>query len=121
MTGLHTGGVRFSLDLCQATPPLEPMWEEAVEVSCTIDAQEAVVCTLDGGVCDISLSPGTYRARYSACQMDEGSEKDTYIEGEAVDFYHLALWPATLAPDVIVKQTSKSAAYWHEYAKSLQD
>ena len=120
ITGLHTGGVHFSLELCKVAPLPDPLWEEVVEVSCTIDAEEVTLSTLDEHVCEIPLPPGTYRARYCARKMDEGHQLDTYVEGEAVDFYHLALWPAEPAPDVMVKQTSQSAKYWHGTPKRIE-
>ncbi len=52
--------------------------------------------------------------------MDRGKDVDTILEEEEpVDYYHLDFWPADLRPDVVLKQTSEIAAYWHEYAKSL--
>lgn len=68
-------------------------------------------------MCDIPLSPGTYRVRYCARNMSCGNEVDTYVEGEPVDFYSLAFWSAAPAPDIVVKQTSEVAAYWHNAQK----
>jgi hypothetical protein len=47
-----------------------------------------------------------------------GKELDTTEEGEAApDRYLLQLWPAPEAPDVLVRQTSAIAAYWHSVAR----
>lgn len=46
--------------------------------------------------------------------MDFGREIDTLGEVEPVDSYALMFWTADSAPDVILKQTSKTAAYWHK-------
>jgi hypothetical protein len=121
ITGLHTGRVHLSVDVLDAPPPLDHTWEEVVEVSFMMNGKGASLYDWNGEcVCKIPLLPGTYRVRYCARDMDRGKEVDTIIEEEdPVDFYHLAFWPADLLPDVILKQTSETASYWHEYAKSL--
>jgi hypothetical protein len=121
ITGLHTGHVHLSVDVLDNPPPLDRAWEEVVEVPFVINGEGASLYDWNGEcVCKISLSPGTYRVRYSACGMDRGKEVDTILEEEKpVDFYHLAFWSANLLPDAVLKQTSEIAAYWHEYARSL--
>jgi hypothetical protein len=121
ITGLHTGDVGFTLDVLDAPPPIDRTWEEIVEVPFTAGTGKIALFTWYGdSICGVPLSPGTYRVRYCARNMWLGVEVDTYIEGEPVDFYSLAFWPATLAPDIVVKQTSEVAAYWHNYAKSIK-
>jgi hypothetical protein len=121
ITGLHTGHVQLSIDVLDAPPPLDPLWEEVVDVPFMIDVEGVFLYDWNGEcVCEIPLSPGPYRVRYCARDMDRGNDIDTILkEEESVDFYHLAFWPADLAPDVILKQTSKTAIYWHQYPTSL--
>jgi hypothetical protein len=121
ITGLHTGHVHLSIDVLDNPPPLDQAWEEVVEVPFLINGEGASLYDWNGEcVCKISLSPETYRVRYSAFGMDRGKEVDTILEEEEpVDFYYLAFWSANLLPDAVLKQTSEIAAYWHEYARSL--
>jgi hypothetical protein len=121
ITGLHTGHVHLSVDVLDAPPPLDQTWEEVVEVPFMINGEGASLNDWNGKcVCEIPLSPGTYRVRYCARDMDRGREVDTILQNEEpIDFYNLAFWSADLLPDVVLKQTSEIAAYWHEYAKSL--
>ena len=42
------------------------------------------------------------------------------IEGEAApDRYLLQLWPSPRRADIVVRQTSEAAAYWHSEARNL--
>lgn len=36
---------------------------------------------------------------------------------QEIDRYLLQLWPAPMAPDAILRQTSEHAAYWHRVAE----
>lgn len=121
ITGLHTGHVQLSVEVLDDDPPFDQTWEEIVEVPFMANGERVALYDWDGEcVCEILLSPGTYRVRYGAHGMDRGKEVDTFLEEEeAVDSYHLAFWSADLLPDVVLKQTSETAAYWHEYTKSL--
>jgi hypothetical protein len=56
-------------------------------------------------LCEIPLGEETYRVRYAARGMDARYD-DTEMEA-------LWFWPSPHAPDAVVKQTSKSGAYWH--------
>jgi hypothetical protein len=122
ITGLHTGHVQLSIDILYSPPPLDRTWEEIVEVPFIINGEGVSLYDWNRElVCQIPLSPGTYRARYCASGMDRGSEEDTIIaEEQPVDFYHLDFWSADLLPDVVLKQTSETATYWHEYVTSLK-
>jgi hypothetical protein len=52
--------------------------------------------------------------------MDEGHADDTILEDEeSVDSYRLWFWPASPAPDRILKQTSETTRYWHDWVRSL--
>jgi hypothetical protein len=57
--------------------------------------------------CEIPLGDETYRVRYTARGMDAGHA------GTETDVYGLWFWPAPAAPDTVIRQTSKSADYWH--------
>jgi hypothetical protein len=115
-TGLHTGDVGFRLVIADGPTPLEPEWEDVVEASFAPRGECAVVQWAgEGVVCHFNLVPGPYRVRYSARQMDAGNDVDVVGSDEpVVDQYELVFWPAGPAPEQIVRQTSKSAAYWHD-------
>jgi hypothetical protein len=53
--------------------------------------------------------------------MDDGSKLDTRMEGEQeADRYLLLFWPAPPELDAVIKQTSGTAAYWHEFASQQE-
>ena len=120
-TGLHTGGVNFVLDVLDAEPPIDHSWEEIVEASFSVGTPGISLVEWAGQASyAIPISPGTYRVRYCAVNMQRGRETDNIREGMApVDSYSLAMWPSEASPDVVIKQTSEVAAYWHQYASSL--
>jgi len=122
-TGLHTGDVYLSVDVLNNPPSLDQSWEEIIEVPFVMNSEEVTLFDWYGQcVCEIPLSPGTYRVRYCARGMEQGHEIDTILEDEEpVDFYNLAFWPAELTPDTVLKQTSEIAAYWHNERKSWSD
>ena len=121
ITGLHTGYVGFTLDVLDTPPSLDDVWEEIVEVSFKPKLRKIIMFNWDGEkVCDIPLLPKTYRVRYCARNMELGSEVDSIVEEEPVDFYALMFWQGDLAPDVVVKQTSPVAAGWHNWARTLK-
>src|SRR5579871_4442280 len=53
--------------------------------------------------------------------MDAGRRKDTVVSGrdEPVDEYSLSFWFAPGAPDRLIKQTSETAAHWHQWVDQL--
>ena len=51
---------------------------------------------------------GVYRAR----------SRDTRVDGPRLERYLLQFWPAAPGPDQVLKQTSETAAYWHEFART---
>jgi hypothetical protein len=120
LTGLHTGPVSFTLELLDAPPALDDSWEDIVEVS-FLPTTPSVALTEWGGEhrCSIPLAPITYRVRYCARNMDRGKEVDTLVDEDPVDAYALFFWPADSAPDAMIRQTSGSAAYWHNWVTSL--
>jgi hypothetical protein len=122
ITGLHTGRVNFTVEFCDDQPPLDPVWEDVVEVSFT--AIETPVLEEWGAQASypLDLAPKTYRARYAGRGMDAAHAVDSVAEGEQpVDTYQLSFWPAAKAvPDCVIRQSSQTAAYWNRWASSLQ-
>jgi hypothetical protein len=123
ITGLHTGHVGFAVDVLNSPPALNNTWDEIVEVSFIVGDEPVVVEDWDGEtVTSIPLSSGSYRVRYCARNMDQAHEVDTILDNEeAADFYSLAFWPQAVSEDCVIKQTSEQAAYWHNFAKSLEN
>ncbi len=119
-TGLHHGEVGFTIDILDGPPPLDDTWEEIVEASYWNESGDLVLADFYGYIRhQFSLEPDKeYRLRFCGRGFEKGAELDTNVGPEPVDFYSLAFWPAPLAPDTIVKQTSAGAAYWHEAAQS---
>ena len=121
LTGLHTGEIKFTLDVLDNAPSLDRIWEEIVEVSFTPTSEKLIIRQWNGEcICKIPFSQQNYRVRYCACNMDRGHELDTYVEGNPVDLYYLAFWPAKPTSDVILKQTSEVASYWHNWVTTLK-
>ncbi|GAB2586106.1 hypothetical protein [Kribbella endophytica] len=116
ITGLHSGEVGLRVERLDAEPALDDTWEEIVEVSFEPVGPELVLHGLDAGMyVSTELPVVSYRARYCAADMDKGKEVDVVSADEpVVDRYLLQLWPAEPAPDVIRKQTSATASYWHQ-------
>jgi hypothetical protein len=137
ITGKHIGHVGFTVDILDAAPPIDEAWEEIVEVSFTVVDEDEELEYDDFEIMErgiklaewsiarsypIPLPPGSYRVRYCARGMQLGHDRRTLLQGKRpVDFYSLSFWPADAAPDCIVKQTSKIAAYWHECAQRLRN
>jgi hypothetical protein len=119
LTGLHTGLVGFAVELHDSAPPVDEIWEEVVEVSFHPAGPAMLACWSGEDYWDLDLAEIDYRVRYCATGMDEGRAADTLVEDEQViDRYLLQFWPASPRPDRIIKQTSETAAYWHDYARS---
>ncbi|SNS99662.1 hypothetical protein [Rhodococcoides kyotonense] len=113
LTGLHTGSVGLTVEVRTTEPTADDSWEDVVEVSFSVgEASNYSIVEWEGDVVGepIELAAGDYRARYSAHGMDAGRGLDT---GDGPDKYLLQIWPAAIAPDRVVKQTSESAEYWH--------
>ncbi|MFH9060467.1 hypothetical protein ACH4GM_04465 [Streptomyces coeruleorubidus] len=120
-TGLHTGDVGFTVEVHEQAPPLDPAWEDVVEVSFRpVSADSALVEWGGGASWQLGLEETDYRVRYCATGMDRASERDIRLDGEPpLDCYLLQFWPAPPEPDRVLKQTSQAAAYWHRYAREL--
>ena len=120
ITGLHTGDVGFTVEVHDGMPPVEDSAEDVVEASYRPIGDAALVTWASmGGWWELELEPGVdYRVRYSGWGMDAGHHAGPPMDDEPlVDRYLLQFWPARPAPDRVVKETSKSAAYWHKFAR----
>ncbi|MFJ3235961.1 hypothetical protein [Streptomyces sp. NPDC086787] len=121
VTGLHTGDVGFVVEVHDEDPPLDPVWEDVVEVSFRpVSERTSLVQWAAEAAWDLDLPRTDYRVRYCAQGMDEGQKLDTRVSGEPqADSYLLQFWPAPPRADRVIRQTSQSAAYWHSYAREL--
>ncbi|HJP80529.1 MAG TPA: hypothetical protein VJ914_40030 [Pseudonocardiaceae bacterium] len=120
-TGLHTGNVKLTIELLDAPPPVGEEWEEVVEVSFRPESDQVALLQWAGErAWPLALEPIDYRVRYCASGMDQANDQDTrFDEDPQPDRYLLQLWPAPDGPDEVLRQTSASAAYWHEHARKL--
>lgn len=117
-TGLHTGHVGFTVEVHDQPPPLDPAWEEVVEVSFHPDsARSALMEWAGSAMWELGLDEVDYRVRYCAHGMDQAREKDTRTDGPQLDRYLLQFWPAPTGPDRVLKQTASIAQYWHDFAR----
>ncbi|MFF4257353.1 hypothetical protein ACFY1L_39835 [Streptomyces sp. NPDC001663] len=119
-TGLHTGDVGLTVEVHDTAPPLDDEWEEVVEVSFRPNSSSTVLLPWgDGPLCDVGLARTDYRVRYCGRGMDHTPDDEIAVleGGEPFDHYLLQFWPAPPGADRIVRQTSESAAYWHEAAR----
>jgi hypothetical protein len=120
-TGLHTGHTRVTVEVLDAPPKISDEWEDVVEVSFRpATARVALVQWAGEANWPLPLIPIDYRVRYSATGMDRGRGQDTLLDGEPlVDRYLMQFWPAPLAPDAVIRETSRCAAYWNAHARTL--
>jgi hypothetical protein len=119
ITGLHTGEVGFTAEVHSSEPP-DSGAEDVVEVSFRAEGRTVLVTWGGSESWDLELAPGDYRVRYSGTAMDAGRDRDTRPGGEPpLDSYLLQFWPAPPAPDVVVRESSAIAAYWHGFARDL--
>ncbi|WP_327075279.1 hypothetical protein OG196_42380 [Kitasatospora purpeofusca] len=121
-TGLHTGSVGFTVEVHDQAPPLDPAWEDVVEVSFRPASHRSTLVQWAGEAAwDLDLEERDHRVRYCAHGMDEGRRRDTRLSAEPqLDRYLLQFWPAPPGPDRVLRQTSRAAAHWHGYARELQ-
>ncbi len=123
-TGLHTGAVGFTVEVHHQQPPLDPAWEDVVEVSFHPVSEHSFLTQWAGEASwELDLQEGTdYRVRYCAQGMDQAREQDVRLDDEPLlDRYLLQFWPAPPEPDRIVRQSSQVAAYDHDYARRQPD
>ncbi|MFC9999541.1 hypothetical protein [Nocardia sp. NPDC127526] len=76
-TGLHTGKVGFTVEVHDQAPPLDPEWEDVVEVSFyPVSDQSFLVQWAGEAHWELDLVEGIdYRVRYCAQGMDQAREK----------------------------------------------
>ncbi|MFJ7906697.1 hypothetical protein [Kitasatospora sp. NPDC096204] len=120
-TGLHTGAVGFTVEVHEQAPPLDEAWEDVVEVSFRPATDSSLLVEWGGGDArELGLAQCDHRVRYCARGLDEGHRLDTRTSGEpGAERYLLQFWPAPPEPDRVLRQTSRKAAYWHDYAREL--
>ncbi|MFD4656939.1 hypothetical protein ACFWP2_15085 [Kitasatospora sp. NPDC058444] len=120
-TGLHTGSVGFTVEVHEQAPPVDQDWEDVVEISFRPATDRSLLVEWAGGtVRELDLAETDYRVRYCARGIDEGHRRDTGTPDEPqADRYLLQFWPAPPAPDRVLRQSSRTAAYWHDYARRL--
>jgi hypothetical protein len=107
INGRADGDISITVEVGDQEPLLDDSWEDCVEASFSPAAPVVMLLDWDlAALCEIPLGEGTYRVRYAARGMD-ASYDDPEAEG-------LWFWPAPHAPDAVIKQTSKSADYWHQ-------
>jgi hypothetical protein len=113
--GLHTGNVRIAVELHDYAPPIDPSWDEIVEAPCNFTALPVCLNSWDGGGIALPLDDGgEYRARFCAKSFGKTDSQRPH-GGETDECYRLFLWPEARRPDVVIKQTSEAAAYWHSH------
>lgn len=118
ITGLHTGEVGFTVEVHERMPSVEYSAEDVVEASYRPIGDAALVSWGGSGSWPLELRPGVdYRVRYSAWGMDAGHQGGPPMDAPPVDRYLLQFWPARPAPDRVVKETSRQAAYHHKFAR----
>lgn len=120
-TGLHSGRVGFTVEIHDEPPALDPVWEDVVEVSFRpVSGRTHLEQWAGTASWPLDLAMTDHRVRYCARGMDAGRDLDTRSdEDPQVDSYLLQFWPAPPAPDRVIRQTSRSAARDHEYARRL--
>lgn len=111
----RSGGSAIRIELLpSAPPPPAAEWEDVVEVSATVPADNhprwLTWSDMDYG--DLGALPaGPYRIRTSALGRDQAVD-DEFAE-RCLDCYLIQLWPAPLEPDRIVRIGSENAASYH--------
>ncbi|MFJ2627374.1 hypothetical protein ACIO6T_29175 [Streptomyces sp. NPDC087532] len=118
-TGLHTGDVGFTVEVHDRVPPLDPAWEDVVEVSFRpLSVDSALTEWAGEDAWELDLEMTDYRVRYCAQGMDRAFQQDTRLDEEPqVDRYLLQFWPALPEADRVLRQSAEIAAYWHDHAR----
>ncbi|MEU8550558.1 hypothetical protein AB0C81_26855 [Streptomyces roseoverticillatus] len=119
-TGMHTGSVPLAVELHEKEPPLDSDgWEDIVEASFRTAADDTSLISWGGGSTDLGLPSGSYRVRYHCRGMDEAGDSVRRVGEPVLDEYLLQFWPAPPERDRVVKETTRSATYWHRWASEL--
>jgi hypothetical protein len=112
-TGTHTGDVVIRVELHDSEPAYDERWEDVVEASWTATGDRVALAGLmSAPAVEFDLPVGDYRIRYAGRDMDHERDEDL-----PTDTYLLQLWPAPIAPDVVLRETSGAAAYWHAHVR----
>jgi hypothetical protein len=112
----HSADIPVRVELHDKRPPIDPRWEEVVEVSFTPASDEVYLEGWEGPGYPLDLPVQSYRVRYHLDQMDED---DLQEQKPAWHPHVLQFWPAPPARDKVLRVTSRSAAYWHAHARKL--
>jgi hypothetical protein len=117
LTGIDTGHLPVSIVVNSREPVLElEPWDEVVEVSIMISNGTLVVCSPVGEYLDeVDLGadaddPSAYRLRVHARGRDKGREAfsvDADKGDTMVEYHHIVLWPAPIAPETRLKLTDQ--------------
>ncbi|MFJ6688587.1 hypothetical protein [Streptomyces sp. NPDC091294] len=121
-TGLSLGTVALTVEVHGAAPPLDDRWEDVVEASFRpLTDSTAVLPCGHGALCELALPPADHRVRYCGRGMDGGTGTVSVTDRGTgpVGQYLLQFWPAPPTADRVVRQTSRSAARRHHYARAL--
>jgi hypothetical protein len=142
--GRHTGDVALRVRLAKRVPPVDPDWEEVVEVSWKVPANTPLWFQEDfgnGTFVKLPIAPGQYRMRFTAKNfgvLEDWNQSVVYAnakakanvaadlilanpqraqEAEELEQYELTLWPAAAAPDKVLKATRGRARAMHSPAQ----
>ncbi|MFI9047366.1 hypothetical protein [Streptomyces sp. NPDC053427] len=120
-TGLHSGHVGFTVELHETAPELSDAWEDVVEVSFRPVSPDVTLTQWAGAdAWTLNLDEIDYRVRYCGSGMDAGRARDTLLEGEPqVECHLLQFWPSPAVADRVIRQTSRTAAFSHAWAREL--
>lgn len=114
VTGPNVGDPPLRVERHTSEPVVDDRWEDIVEASLTLPRPTTyhVVEWMGERVGrPVPLVAGSYRFRYNASGMDEAIPGIT----DDADRYLVQFWPAPAAPDRVVTEGSRSAAYWRTY------
>lgn len=114
VTATHTGAIPVRIVLLDDEPAAGD-WEEIVDVSLVPSSRHTAFSGwAENPSVAFDLPAGSYRVRWSGRGMEAAHDGTATEEAPALDAYELALWPAAVAPDRIVRRTSSVAGYWHD-------
>lgn len=114
-TGTALGDVGLRIVLWDVEPPAaDPAWEEVVEVSFVPQGSEiGLRDPMGGGSGSFEMPLAEYRVRLCARGYEESWDFQVGPEEPLVDTYELHFWPAPLAPDEVLRLTSRHTVAMH--------
>ncbi|BAL89000.1 hypothetical protein AMIS_37800 [Actinoplanes missouriensis 431] len=107
----HTGWVPLRVELHDGEPPVDDAWDEIVEALFRPAHGEVHLEIGDGDLYRLALPPGAYMVRYNVRGVDGADVSEDAPDSS----YLLQFWPAPLAPDRIVKESTSWAAWHHRH------